>query len=171
MPENQPDAAPTGVIAAVRDALSIETANALVLIDQDARTLIEAAAGLADAETPEVLGQALIHNLQVWLAIKTLANAEGSTLPDGIRRNLDLLAAFVIRTTLEAQQGRITTGVIQTMAEINLAIADGLRLSQQNWLIRDRAYQLWEEAGRSHAGYQEHLAQAEQEIIALLTAG
>lgn len=142
-------------------------AEDLSLLDPDAPALVDAAARLTEAETGEALGEALAHNLRLWIAIKTVVNAEGNPLPSEIRHNLDRLAAYVVKTTLGEGGRRITEAGIESLARINLHIADGLMRSQRNRLIRDRAFQLWEERGRPEGLEVENWLQAEQEILAL----
>jgi len=156
--------------AATSGAFQVDTAPAedLSLLDQDARALVDAAARLTEAEDGEALGQALAHNLRVWIAIKTIVNGEGNPLPSEIRHNLDRLAAYVVRTTLGDAGQRISEASIESLARINLHIADGLMRSQRNRLIRDRAYQIWEDQGRPEGREVENWLQAEQEILALL---
>ncbi|MEI6557854.1 MAG: DUF2934 domain-containing protein [Rhodospirillaceae bacterium] len=147
-------------VAGIDDDLSV--------LDQDARALAEAADQLSLAETPEQLGEALAHNLQVWVAIKSIVGAKRNPLPTEVRHNLDLLAAYVIRTILGPEGGRITISAIETMIRINLHIAEGLVRSQRNRLVRDRAYHIWEDQGRPSGREMENWVQAEREIQALL---
>jgi len=150
------------------EPLSTSASDHLSLLDQDARTLAEAAARLTEAETGEALGAALAHNLDVWIAIRTLVTAESNPLPAEVRENLCQLAGYVVRTTLDGARETLTEAVIQSLATVNLHIAEGLMLSQRNNLIRDRAYQLWEDQGRPDGRHQENWLQAEQEIRALM---
>ena len=143
----------------------------LSVLDQDARALAEAADMLAAAETPEQLGEALAHNLGVWVAIKSIVSAERNPLPADIRNNFNQLAMFVIRTTLVSEAGAIKVSAIETMIRINLHIAEGLVRSQRNRLVRDRAYQIWDQQGRQNGREMENWLQAEQEIQALMAGG
>lgn len=140
----------------------------LSVLDQDARALAEAADKLAAAETPEQLGEALAHNLGVWVAIKSIVSAERNPLPADIRKNFDQLAVFVIRATLGSEVGEIKLSTIETMIRINLHIAEGLVRSQRNRLVRDRAYQIWDQQGRPTGREMENWLQAEQDIQALM---
>ena len=149
--------------------LSTESApDDLSLLDQDAQALVEAAALLTEAETGETLGEALAHNLRVWIAIRTLVGAEDNPLPDDVRANLSQLAAYVIKTTLGGDGVAISQVSIESLARINLHIAEGLMRSQQNRLIRDRAFQLWEEQGRPDGLEMENWLHAERDILALM---
>ena len=140
-------------------------------LDQDARALAEAADLLSKAETPEQLGAALAHNLDVWVAIKSIIGAERNPLPADVRANLNQLAVFIIRVTLGAETGKIKVSTIETLARINLHIAEGLAQSQRNRLVRDRAFHIWDEQGRPSGREVENWFQAEQEIQALLAKG
>ena len=162
----------SGVSGVGRRAVSIPDAvDDLSVLDQDARALAEAADMLAEAETPEQLGEALAHNLGVWVAIKSIVSADRNPLPAEIRKNFDQLAIFVIRTTLGSEVGEIKLSTIETMVRVNLHIAEGLVRSQRNRLVRDRAYQIWDEQGRPSGREMENWLQAEQEIQALLAGG
>lgn len=147
-----------------------ESLDDLSLLDQDARALVEAAAMIADAETADAVGRALAHNLHVWIAIKTIVNTAGNPLPAEIRANFDRLAAYVVRTTLGDQGQGVNRDGIESLVRIDLHIADGLMRSQRNRLIRERAHQIWEDAGRPEGLDKDHWLQAEQEILALLAA-
>ena len=153
----------TSVSGGIPDAI-----EDLSVLDQDARTLAEAADMLSLAETPEQLGTALAHPLGVWIAIKSIVGAERNPLPAEVRKNFDQLAVFVIRATLACEIGEVKLSTIETMIRINLHIAEGLLRSQRNRLVRDRAYQIWDEQGRPSGREMENWLQAEQEIQALL---
>jgi len=143
----------------------------LPLLEQDARALIDAAIRLTEAETPVALGDALVHDLALWVAIETMAGKEESGIDRELRGNLSRLAAFVIRTILEVRDGVLSEHTFSTLAGINLHIADGLLRSQQNHLVRERAYELWQEEGCPDDRQQEHWLRAEREIAALLRTG
>jgi flagellar biosynthesis regulator FlaF len=142
----------------------------LPLIEQDARALIDAAIHLTEAETPVALGDALAHNLAIWVAVQMVASREDCGMPPEVRDNLIRLAQFVVRTTLGVKDGLLTERSLQTMAQINLNIADGLLRSQQNTLIRERAYEIWEEDGKPEGREADHWLRAEQEVLELLNA-
>ncbi len=162
----------SGIAGIGRGAAPVPGADGdLSVLDQDARALAEAADMLAQAETSEQLGEALAHNLGVWVAIKSIVSAERNPLPADIRKNFDQLAVFVIRSTLSSEVGGIKVSTIETMVRINLHIAEGLVRSQRNRLVRDRAYQIWDQQGRQAGREMENWLQAEQEIQSLLTAG
>ena len=149
----------------------VDAESDLSILDQDARALAEAADLLAAAETPEQLGEALAHNLGVWVAIKSIVSAERNPLPADTRNNFDQLAMFVIRAPLSAEVGEIKMSTIETMIRINLHIAEGLVRSQRNRLVRDRAYQIWEDQGRPAGREMENWLQAERAIQVLLNGG
>ncbi len=138
------------------------------ILDQDAQALAEAADQLSRAETPEQLDQALAHNLSVWVAIQSIIGSERNPLPVDVRNNFYQLASFVIRATLSIGKGEVKVSTIETMIRIDLHIAEGLIRSQRNRLIRDRAYQIWEEQGRFSGNETENWLRAEREIQSLM---
>ncbi len=160
---------PIGAKGAGREVAAIQNADSdLSVLDQDARALAEAADMLSSAETPEQLGEALAHNLGVWVAIKSIVGADRNPLPMEIRKNFDQLAVFVIRTTLGSDVGEIKVSTIETLIRINLHIAEGLVRSQRNRLVRDLAYQIWDGQGRPSGQETQNWLQAEREVDALM---
>lgn len=131
---------------------------------QDAVTLMQSAKLLIEAEEPEDVGAALDHNLKVWVAIRSLVNAENCALPEEVRANLRSLAKFTVDTTLEAGEGAIEARKLISMARINMLIAEGLLRAEQNRAIEERAYQIWEEEGRPEGCSVEHWTRAEMEM-------
>lgn len=94
--------------------------------EQDAFALTEAAVGLDRARgTGADLAAALEHNLELWVAIRTLVSRPGNALPATIRHNLVQLSGFVAGTTW--RDGiTIPDSRLNTLININLQIAEGL---------------------------------------------
>ncbi len=145
-------------------------AGGLTWIDRDARTMLDAARALIDADGPDQLSRALDDNLQIWVAIRAGVNSPDNPLPDDLKDSLRQLATYVATTTLSAGEGKLTAEMVQTMIDIDLNIAAGLTRGQQDHLIRERAYQLWEAEGRPDGRAEAHWYRAEAELDALLRA-
>ncbi|MBI1208308.1 MAG: DUF2934 domain-containing protein [Azospirillum sp.] len=135
-------------------------------IDQDVRALIDAAIGMMEAEDGGALALALDHNLKLWIAIRVLVGKAESGLPPEVTDNLAVLADYVTQATLGIGRGEFDQARLQSLININLHIAEGLTKGQQERLIRERAYQLWEQEGRPHGRDGLHWQIAEQEIAA-----
>jgi len=94
--------------------------------EKDALALTEAAVGLDQARGRATdLAAALEHNLELWVAIRTLVSRPGNSLPATIRHNLVQLSGFVAGTTW--RDGiTIPDSRLDTLININLQIAEGL---------------------------------------------
>ncbi len=104
-------------------AIQIES---LKIGEQDAFGLVEAAITLDQSRGDKArLAAALDHNLQLWVAIRTLVSDAGSTLPDAIKANLKRLSDFVADTTLKKGVD-ISDNTITTLVNVNLQISEGL---------------------------------------------
>lgn len=134
--------------------------------EQDARTMMQAAGLLIEADTPEKVNIALDTNLKLWVAIKTVIQDGQSALSDAVKENLRGLAQYVATTTMEAGDGSIELSRLVSLARIDMQIAEGLLRGQQNAMIQDRAYQIWEEEGRPEGREVEHWTRAEREMAA-----
>jgi flagellar protein FlaF len=94
--------------------------------EKDAYALTQAAVGLDLARGKEAdLAAALEHNLELWVAIRTLVTSPGNALPAVIRQNLVQLSGFVAGTTLN-DGVTIPESRLNTLININLQIAEGL---------------------------------------------
>ena len=100
--------------------------QSLTTREQDAYALKEAAASLDQARGQAAeLAAALEHNLELWVAIRTLVSRPGNALPAAIRHNLVQLSGFVAGTTW--RDGiTIPDSRLDTLISINLQIAEGL---------------------------------------------
>ena len=94
--------------------------------EKDAYALTEAAVSLDRARGKAAdLAAALEHNLELWVAIRTLVTTPGNALPAAIRHNLVQLSGFVAGTTLDSGV-EIKESALNTLININLQIAEGL---------------------------------------------
>lgn len=138
------------------------------MVEQDAIALLHAASLLLEADTPEKVSVALDHNLKLWIAIKTVLQNETNSLPTEVKANLRNLAQYVSTTTMEAAQGEIESSRLVSLSRINTHIAEGLLRGQQNKMVQERAYEIWEHEGRPDGKEMEHWLRAEAEIADLL---
>jgi len=99
--------------AAEQNALGLS--RAAILLDTARQTM----------DNPSALTQALNHNLELWVAIRTLAEKPESALPEGVRENLGKLGRFVADATFRCADG-ISDQTIDTLININLQISEGL---------------------------------------------
>lgn len=100
----------------------------LSLSETEAMSLTEAAVALDHArqeKDPKQMAAALENNIQVWMAIKTVAERPEVHLPETVRINLGRLAEFVAATTLSAG-AQISEEAINTLINVNLQISEGL---------------------------------------------
>jgi len=94
--------------------------------EKDAYALTEAAVSLDRARGKAAdLAAALEHNLELWVAIRTLVSRPGNALPATIRHNLVQLSGFVAGTTWR-DGVTISDNRLDTLININLQIAEGL---------------------------------------------
>jgi flagellar biosynthesis regulator FlaF len=75
------------------------------------------------------LAAALDNNMEVWVAIRTLASRDDNLLPEDTKSNLVKLSQFVTQTTM-SQGVEMPSEVIDTLININLQISEGLLESQ-----------------------------------------
>lgn len=135
---------------------------------RDSLTLMQAAGALLEAETTPDLEFALDQNLKLWVAIRTIVNGPSCALPDEVKDSLRTLAKFSIDTTLEAVSGSFEPRKAISLARIDMAIAEGFLKAEQNRLIAERAYEIWEEENRPEGKNVEHWLRAEQEMAAVI---
>jgi flagellar biosynthesis regulator FlaF len=94
--------------------------------EQDAFGLVQAAVALDSARNDSAaLAAALDHNMQLWVAIGTLAESPTNSLPATVKDNLVRLSKFVSETTL-AHGVSIAQDALTTLININLQISEGL---------------------------------------------
>ena len=101
----------------------------LSAIEEQALILSQAAIGLDQARSgqrdPHALATALEANVEVWVAIRALADAPATALQDNIRENLRRLSVFVASTTF-MHGVDIAEPTLNTLININLQISEGL---------------------------------------------
>ncbi|SCA57868.1 conserved hypothetical protein [Candidatus Terasakiella magnetica] len=95
-----------------KDAFGLS--RAAVLLDQ-ARENDDAAA----------LTNALNHNLEIWVAIRTFVSKEDNAVPADVRDNLLKLGQYVAEVTFKSAEG-LSASDIASLVNINLQISEGL---------------------------------------------
>jgi hypothetical protein len=120
------------------------------------------------AESGEFCG-ALERNLELWVAIKTLAGRSNGQLDPESRDTLIRVADQVADATFQIARVFDPEAVLP-FATIDLEVAQGLVNGALNRAIRERAYYLWLEAGAPHGEDQQFWYSAEREIRAALAA-
>jgi flagellar protein FlaF len=109
--------------------------SSLPLPEQEALSLAEAAIALDRARSGDnravELVAALNHNLEVWVAIRSLARSPGSPLPPDLKANLIRLSEFVAHTTF-TNGASISDSSLNTLININMQLAEGLLEGQKN---------------------------------------
>jgi flagellar protein FlaF len=104
------------------DALALS--HAALLIDrarQERRT------------NPEAIVGALNHNVEVWLAIRSIVKNANGSLPEAVKSNLRKLGDFVVGTTMTCGRD-IPDHRVETLININLQISAGLLEGQAGLL-------------------------------------
>ncbi len=100
--------------------------DSLTVRQQDAYALAESAVVLERARgKASLLARALEHNLELWVAIRTLVTGTENELPADIRQNLFRLSGFVVDATWRDGVA-ISDGRLDILIAINLHIAEGL---------------------------------------------
>ncbi|MBF0168886.1 MAG: hypothetical protein HQL45_14780 [Alphaproteobacteria bacterium] len=96
-------------------------------VEEDALALAAAAIQIdqARAEGGSQLTAALDHNLQLWVAIKTLMQRPDCEMPKPVRDNLVQLSQFVTQKTFEVSNG-VTDDILNSLINVNLQISEGL---------------------------------------------
>jgi flagellar biosynthesis regulator FlaF len=114
--------------------IASDDVSTLSLPQQEAFGLTEAAIQLDQArnsaERSMDLAAALDYNLEIWVAIRALAQSENSALPQPIRDNLMKLSDFVAQTTFSGGPA-IADKSLDTLININLQLAEGLLEGQK----------------------------------------
>lgn len=76
-------------------------------------------------ENPGNLASALNDNLEVWVAIRTLAEQDDCNLSPEVRQNLTTLSKFVADKVFASADG-VSDETVSTLININLQISEGL---------------------------------------------
>lgn len=135
---------------------------------RDSLALMQTAGALLEADAPAELEYALDQNLKLWVAIRTIVNSHNCVLPDEVKDSLRTLAKFTIDTTLEAGSATFEPRKAISLARIDMAIAEGLLKAEQNRMIAERAYEIWEEENHPDGKSVEHWLRAEQEMAIVI---
>lgn len=107
-----------------------QAAENLPVVEEQAFQLSQAAIRLDRARTqrtenPGSLSEALDENLDVWMAIRTVAQRSVPGFSNDIRNNLVKLSHFVADTTF-AGADSVGDSTLDTLININLQISEGL---------------------------------------------
>lgn len=125
--------------------------------------LAAAADALSDALESGNVCEPLDRNLQVWVAIKTLANNPHNSLSPELRQDLTDLADRITATTF-AMAKEFSSDSILHLIEASVNLSKTLSDAVIEQLVRERAYALWQEAGADHGRDQEFWFTAQREI-------
>jgi flagellar biosynthesis regulator FlaF len=110
-------------MSATLDAIAIDQMSAA---QQDAYALTRAALAMNRARgNPVELANALEHNVQLWVAIRTLIEEPGNILAPAIRDNLTRLSEFVFSTT-HREGIMLDKNTLDTLVNINIQLSNGL---------------------------------------------
>jgi flagellar biosynthesis regulator FlaF len=100
----------------------------LSFTEQDAFSLSRAAIMLDQARNRKddnELAAALDHNVELWVAIRTLVSRQDSQVPASVRDNLIRLSNFVAQSTLN-KGVELPPETLDSLININLQISEGL---------------------------------------------
>lgn len=98
----------------------------LSVAEEQAFQLSRCAIAIDQARTsPSELTAALNANLELWIAIRTMAEHNESNLTPEIRQNLATLSKFVASKVFESSEG-LNEETLNTLININLQISEGL---------------------------------------------
>ncbi|MHC8509121.1 MAG: flagellar biosynthesis regulator FlaF [Rhodospirillales bacterium] len=102
----------------------------LPVVEEQAFQLSQAAIRLDQARTrrtenPSSFSAALDENLDVWMAIRTVAQRSVPGFSNDIRNNLVKLSHFVADTTFAGPEN-VGDSTLDTLININLQISEGL---------------------------------------------
>lgn len=89
--------------------------QAAILLDQARQGKIENPSGLIDA---------LNHNVETWVALRSIIMRQDCTLADEVKQNLTKLAQFVTDRTFS--DGEVPESTLDAFININLQISEGL---------------------------------------------
>lgn len=107
-----------------------QAAQTLPVVEEQAFQLSQAAIRLDQTrvqrtESPDDFSAALDQNLDVWMAIRTVAERSVPGFPNDVRHNLVKLSHFVADTTFAGPDG-LGDSTVDTLININLQISEGL---------------------------------------------
>lgn len=97
--------------------------------EKDAFGLAKAAVALDQARekglSSSEMTNALNHNLELWVAIRTFVSKDGNNVPDEVRDNLLKLGQYVAELTFKSADG-INDQEVSSLININFQISEGL---------------------------------------------
>lgn len=128
-----------------------------------ARAVADAAVLLTQACENGKYRTALEENLELWVALKTLADTDRIAAPE-LAGQIRRLASFVIANTESIGDGGLADKTMTTLITIDLQIASGLIEAAGQALVRQRAYEIWEADGCPTGRDQDHRHRAETEL-------
>jgi hypothetical protein len=128
-----------------------------------ARAVADAAIHLMDACASGKYRTALEQNLELWVALRTVADTGSISQPD-LAEQIKRLAAFVIANTEAIGDAGLADKTLTTFITIDLQIASGLVEAASEALIRQRAHEIWEAEGRPDGREKDHWNRAQQEL-------
>jgi flagellar biosynthesis regulator FlaF len=108
--------------------MSVDHANTIHLLEDDAHALTEAAVAMSralEAKDDTALVGALDQNLQLWVAIRTLVSREDHRLPKEVKDNLIQLSHYAAQKTFEMKDA-FDADTVESLINTNLQIAEGL---------------------------------------------
>jgi len=116
--------------------MSDSATDQLSIIEEQAFQLSQSAIRLDQARTEResnnaVFAAALDQNLDVWMAIRTVAQRAVPGFSNDIRNNLVKLSHFVADTTFGGPEN-VGDSTVDTLININLQIAEGLLEAKGN---------------------------------------
>jgi flagellar biosynthesis regulator FlaF len=101
----------------------------LSIQEKDAFGLSRAAFALDKAkenkDDPAALTNALNHNLELWVAIRTFVSKDENKVPSDVKENLLKLGQYVAEITFKSADG-VKDQDISSLININLQISEGL---------------------------------------------
>ncbi len=101
----------------------------LTVHEKDAFGLSRAAVELdkarQDKSSQSVLANALNHNLELWVAIRSFVSKEENNVPADVRENLLKLGQYVADITFKSADS-ISDQEISSLVNINFQISEGL---------------------------------------------
>lgn len=111
------------------------------------------------------LGEALEANLELWAAIKTLAERRNGQLDGELRQTLLTTAETVFATTFSLD-AKLAAQAVEWLVSANLRLSQGLSSAVIAQMTRDHAYHLWQQAGCPHGEDQDFWYAAERALRA-----
>lgn len=128
-----------------------------------AHAVADAAVLLLQACETSKYRTALEENLELWVALKTLAETDRIASPE-LAGQIRRLASYVIGNTETIGEGGLADKTMMTLITIDLQVASGLVEAAGQSLVRQRAYEIWEAEGCPAGRDRDHWHRAEREL-------